>query len=71
MQGQSFNATRHAAKALGVGTLLCASTAGAVAFAVGKVMDVSSVYEFAEKIQTWAPQKRRQLEQMLNIKVGQ
>lgn len=64
-----FNPTRYAAKALAVGTLLCFSATGALAFVVGRAMGVRDVYEFADVVRAWVPRKRRELEGWLGIKV--
>ena len=38
-----FNPTKHAAKALAVGTALCLGASGIAAFAIGRAMGVNSV----------------------------
>lgn len=65
-----FNPTRFAAKALAIGTVLCLSATGAVAFVVGRAMGVRDVYEFADAVRAWAPRKRRELEGWLGVKVS-
>ncbi len=64
-----FNPTRFAARALAIGTLLCVSATGAVAFVVGRAMGVGDVYEFADVVRAWAPRKKRELEGWLGVKV--
>jgi hypothetical protein len=64
-----FNPTRFAAKALAIGTVLCLSATGAVAFVVGRAMGVRDAYEFADVVRAWAPRKRRELEGWLGVKV--
>ncbi|EKU22698.1 hypothetical protein NGA_0272302 [Nannochloropsis gaditana CCMP526] len=63
-----FNPTRFAGKALAVGTVLCLSATGTLAFVVGRAMGVGTVEEFTQKLKVWAPAKRRELEAWLKIK---
>lgn len=63
-----FNPTRFAAKALAVGTVLCLSATGVAAFALGRVLNISSIDEFVSKMRVWAPAKKRELEAWLHIK---
>jgi len=56
-----------AARAFGLGSILCLCTVSTVAGTVAWSLDVNTLAEFSEKMQRWAPEKRRRIKNFMGL----